>query len=92
MKSQRLKRQVKTGNLSTDWFHGLTGEAEKEELRSYLSACTRVFTLIKDILQRKYDHTSSSKETDYDSASWSYKQAHRNGYLQALEDINKLMP
>lgn len=28
---------------------------------------------------------------DYDSPSWAYKQAHFNGYNQALEDVLKLI-
>jgi hypothetical protein len=28
---------------------------------------------------------------DYESPSWAYKQAHQNGYNQALEDVIKLI-
>lgn len=28
---------------------------------------------------------------DYDTPSWAYKQAHQNGYNQAIEDVLKLI-
>lgn len=34
---------------------------------------------------------SRTKSTDYDSPSWSHKQAHLNGRLEALREIASLL-
>ncbi len=90
MKSTRLSKHKPT-NLASEWFVGLTDE-EKEDLRQYLKNSTRMFDLLKNMIQKRYDVASSVKDTDYDSASWAYKQAHRNGKLETLEDLYKLLP
>jgi hypothetical protein len=90
MKSQRLTRH-RPANVASEWYVG-TPDSEKEELKQYLLNSSRLFTLLKNMIQKRYDAEVGVKDTDYDSPSWSHKQAHVNGRLAALEEIYKLLP
>lgn len=91
MKSTRLDRH-NPKNLPAEWFVGLVDEEQKKELEDYLRNSSRAFDQLKFMLQKRYDTRSSGKVTDYDSPSWANRQAHLNGYLEAIEEIFKLLP
>lgn len=91
MKSQRLERHQPV-NPAAEWFATCKTPEEKEELKQYLGNSTRLFDLLKNMIQKRYDAEAGVKDTDYDSPAWSHKQAHRNGKLTALEEVYKLLP
>lgn len=75
--------------VKLEWLKGLSPEeASKKKLS--LSASRHIFEDLIEILKTKQE--SASKVTyDYDVPSWSHKQAHTNGYNQALSDVISLL-
>ena len=69
------------------WFQGIPKkeqEQRKKDLRSYRAA----FEALSEILDLIEEDES---ETDYDSPSWAYKQADRNGGRRMLKRVRKLI-
>lgn len=91
MKSHKLDRH-QPKNIPSEWLAKCENDEDKEELKQYLLNSSRLFDLLKDMLQRRYDQEWGARLVDYDSASWSHKQAHKNGRMDALEEIYKLCP
>ena len=91
MKSHKLD-QHQPKNIASEWLGQCQTDEEKEELRQYLLNSRRLFDLLKQMIQRRYDGEWGAKVVDYDSPSWSHKQAHKNGRLDAYEEIYKLLP
>jgi hypothetical protein len=91
MKSNKLERH-EPKNLPSEWFAKCESEKDKEELKDYLLNSSRLMDQLKEMIQRRYDQEWGAKVTDYDSPSWSHKQAHKNGRLDAYEEIFKLLP
>lgn len=91
MKSHKLARH-QPRNIPSEWLAKCENDEDKEELKQYLLNSSRLFDLLKDMLQRRYDQEWGAKVVDYDSPSWSHKQAHKNGRMDALEEIYKLCP
>lgn len=91
MKSHKLDRH-RPKNIPSEWLAKCENDEDKEELKQYLLNSSRLFDLLKDMLQRRYDQEWGARLVDYDSASWSHKQAHKNGRMDALEEIYKLCP
>ena len=91
MKSLKLD-QHQPKNIASEWLTKCQSDDEKEELKQYLLNCSRVFTLLKSMLQQRYDREWGAKVADYDNPSWSHKQAHKNGRMDAIEEIYKLLP
>lgn len=90
MMSNRLSQHNPKG-IASEWVAGLDQEAKEKEIE-YLRNCSTLFDKLRSIIQNKYNASSVTKDTDYDNASWAYKQAHLNGKLQALEELYKLLP
>lgn len=91
MKSQKLTNH-QPRSIPSEWFAKCESDEDKEELRQYLQNSSRLFDLLKNMIQRRYDQEWGAKVADYDSASWSHKQAHKNGRSDAFEEIYKLIP
>jgi hypothetical protein len=91
MKSQKLE-QHQAKNVMSEWFTGCESEEEKEELRQYLLNASRLTDQLKQLIQKRYDREWGSKVADYDCPSWAHRQAHKNGRLDAYEEIYKLLP
>jgi hypothetical protein len=79
-------------DIAAEWYSKCQSDEDREELKQYLLASNRLFTLLKEMIQRRYDGEWGAKVADYDSPSWSHKQAHKNGRLDAYEEIFKLLP
>jgi hypothetical protein len=72
--------------MDTRWTKGLTGkdkEKRVKELQSYRIA----FKELSDLLQEDFEE----KAPDYDTPSWSHKQADVNGANRKLRQILKLL-
>jgi len=91
MKSHKLEDH-KPKSVPSEWFAKCETDEEKEELRSYLLNSSRLFDLLKSMIQRRYNQEGGAKVVDYDSPSWSHKQAHKNGRIDAYEEVYKLLP
>ena len=80
--------------LSTEWFKGLTTLESKESLAG------RIRNLSNDIAIKRFIGILRAKEKfllsgvgiqDYDSPSWSHKQADINGQLRSLRYVLDLL-
>lgn len=93
MKSQVNRRpRRQDANPVVEWFKDCKDEEEKKSLTEYLRNSTPLFDQLKEMLQRRFDGADSVREKNYDSAGWAYKQAHWNGYKDALQEVYKLLP
>ncbi len=77
----------------TAWTKHCKTEDEKTR---YTESLQRVKWVLEDM--KKLINTSESSleaqeisPKSYDSPNWSHRQAHSNGYKQALKDFNKLL-
>lgn len=73
------------------WLSGLKTEEEKASFKQALLSRVDLWDKMREIIEDKLE----SKEMhykDYDNASWAYKQAHANGYKEALTEIYDLLP
>lgn len=91
MKSHRLEKNAERSGIGTEWLRGLEGQ-ERSDHEAYLRNCKSLFDQLRAMLQTRYDEKSRSKVIDYDSPSWSHRQAHMNGYLEAMAEIAQLLP
>lgn len=73
------------------WTDHLKTDQEKAEFADLLRNSSRVFSRLEEILAEKLSRYTGSKESDYDSPSWAYKQADANGYIRCLRDLEKLI-
>lgn len=77
--------------LSVEWFTGLKTEEEKEYFRRSIYASRQVLDKLLEIMNKRKASISSVTREDYDSPSWAYKQADRNGALREIESVIKLL-
>lgn len=85
-------KSPKHNSIPVEWIRHLKTKEEKEAFKGAITAAQPVLDVLKNFCQRKLDEAQSVKEDDYDVPSWPYKQADKNGYQRALEDILKLLP
>lgn len=75
--------QAKASEL---WFKGLNPE-EREEMRLLLVNNEKLLDKLKEILYNIQVKKETSVLDDYDTPSWSHKQAHQNGEAAAIRKI-----
>jgi hypothetical protein len=78
--------------LAQELLRQLPKELDKEAFLNSVIGAAHVLTIYRLAIEAKGKKLLSVSEDEYDSASWSHKQAHRNGYNKAIEDITKLFP
>lgn len=78
--------------LDARWTDGMSAK-EKEDL--YLVFGNRPFYLqkLKDIVNKRFKEVDDIETTvkSYENPNWAELQAHRNGFKQALKEIQKLL-
>ena len=75
--------------IKLEWLKGLSADEAAKKKLSVLSS-RPIFEDLIEILKTKQE--GLAKDTyDYDVPSWSHKQAHTNGYIQALSDVISLL-
>lgn len=74
-------------NLSLVWTKSFNTQEGKDNFESLLRNSTTVNTRLVDILKEMKQTNAKSLTTDYDSPSWAFKQADKNGYDRALTEI-----
>lgn len=77
--------------FSADWFKGMTKE-QQEEIRGTLKNIPFLKETILSIIKRYEDEEIRAETSlaEYDSPSWSHKQADRNGARRALRKVKTL--
>lgn len=75
-----------------EWTSGMENE-QADRFREVLLANDMLFDRFGRILTRAYRRYSRpSTEKDFESPSWPYREAYRQGYLKALEDLVEVIP
>lgn len=79
-------------NLTFDstWFKGMS-DKEIEEFKLFLVSNQKMLDILKEIVYNMRISTGKVLEKDYDSPSWSHKQAHLNGKNEALDRVYRLL-
>ena len=70
------------------WTKNLKGQSKKD-FEIVLRNSTLVTSRLKEILQER--RKTLEKYQDYDSASWSHKQAHQNGRQEELDFLLSIL-
>lgn len=77
--------------LAGEWLAGYDGEA-KDAHREYLLNSKPLFDQLRKMLHGRHVAKTRVGMADFDNPSWAYKEAYRHGYLEAIEEIAKLLP
>jgi hypothetical protein len=72
------------------WFQGVAAE-DVENLKSQLISDKKTLDNLKKIVYNMIRKLEDVRTDDYESPSWSHKQAHRNGLLEAYGSICRLI-
>ena len=76
--------------MKTEWFGSLRGE-ERENFKLSVLSSKIVLDKLHEIVYNMYKKEESVNANDYDSPSWSHKQAHTNGRRDALRQVLDLI-
>lgn len=71
------------------WITGLT-EAEKEDMINRVKRSRIILERLDTIIDKWISEEEQSSKTDYDSPSWAYRAADKEGYKRALRKIKLL--
>jgi hypothetical protein len=71
--------------LSTAWFKGVSSE-EKED-RARLIRNSIVVDILRAYVEDKLSQEQKVSKSDYDSPSWAFAQADRNGAIRTLNEL-----
>lgn len=74
--------------MKTIWFMDLPKD-EQEGFKREVKSAKNVLDKLEQIVQNKIKEIVITN--DYDSPSWAYKQADRNGYNRALTEIINIL-
>ncbi len=76
-------------NVPVAWTKGRT---DPDAIKAKLKSSKDILDLLKEILQDKKIKASHGVQPDFLDAGWPMKAADLNGYLRALEEIEKIIP
>jgi hypothetical protein len=80
-------------SLPLDWVKHLKDPTKREEYIQTLRASQTIIERLTTLLE-EYEIAIDKTETslvEYDSPSWAYKQAHRNGQRSTLKYLSDLL-
>lgn len=76
--------------VKTVWFQDLPKD-EQESFKALVLGSKKVLDKLSKIVYNRCNDGEVIKDQDYDSPSWSHKQAHLNGKRQAYREIIELL-
>lgn len=76
--------------MQTRWYSSRP-KADQEEIKNIVVTSQKVLDILKEICYNTIQDGVKAQEADYDCPSWSHKQAHQNGYLQAYRELLQLV-
>ena len=72
--------------ISDAWLTGLKGE-DKDKMRQFVVGNQKLLDKLVEILYNIEERTDEVVLSDYDSPSWSHKQAHLNGQRDVIRKL-----
>ena len=73
------------------WLSHIHDLQERESFKRSLLANADIWDKLKSIIEDKLEGKEMNYR-DYDNPSWAFKQAHANGYKEALIELYDLLP
>lgn len=77
--------------MQIKWYSHLKNKQEQDEFKKYIINSGKVLDRIHDLCYNMIKDSENVSSTDYDSPSWAFKQADRNGYLRAYQEMIDLV-
>jgi len=77
-------------NISTEWFFGCKDKEQRDARKGLVDSAAPVLDVLVKMLEQRRE-TYAMKASDYDVAAWPYYQAHRNGQMEELDRLIKLI-
>jgi hypothetical protein len=77
--------------MITAWTKHCKTEEEKNQFKESLKRVQWVLDHIKTLVNTDGIEASEISPKSYDNPNWAYRQAHANGYKQAVKDFHKLL-
>lgn len=79
--------------MITAWTKHCKTEEEKHQFEESLKRVKWVLDHTKELINTSMEAVEASEISpkSYDNANWPYRQAHSNGYKQALRDFSNLL-
>ncbi len=76
--------------MKTNWYQGLKAD-ERDNFRQEVLRSKKVLDKLAEIVYNMSKYRAEVSFDDYDSPSWSHKQAHTNGYNEAIRQVIELL-
>lgn len=77
--------------IQTKWLEGLKDPLEREQFKQTVIGSKKVLDKAREIVYNSIKEAEKVRISDYDSPSWSHKQADQNGYVRALREVMLLL-
>lgn len=77
--------------VKTLWLQRAKNQKERAELKKTILGSQHVLKLLQEILEDKLIESLTVYETDYETSSWAFKEAHNHGKREALTDVLNLL-
>lgn len=77
--------------MKIEWVAHLSDEKDKKNFKEFVKSSTPVLSRLADMLEKRKLNVEVFKAEDYNSLSWAYACADRNGYVRALNEILNLI-
>lgn len=77
--------------MITAWTQDCKSPEEKNDRIDSLKRAKWVLDLAKTIIVTDGIEAAELSPKSYDNPNWAYRQAHANGYKQAVRDFHKLL-
>lgn len=77
--------------LAADWFRQTSDPDDRKTREQAIRQAGPILEILKDLLTNRLRGVSQMREAAYDNPSWAYLQAHRNGRIEDLEYVIKLL-
>lgn len=76
--------------MQHQWFSNLP-KNQQDDRKVLIENSEKVLDILQEIVYNMSIVESKSVNTDYDSPSWAFKQAHSNGKLDAYREVISLL-
>lgn len=87
-----MTHNPKDQKVPGDLVKHLQTREEKDEFIKQIVGSAHVLNIYRKVIEDRKKISEESKESDYNDASWAYKQADNNGYIRALKEVLRLFP
>lgn len=77
--------------LGMDWFKNARTPEEKEKVQALVLNSEPLLDLLRQILEMRKMGMTAFTEKNYENPSWAHLQAHRNGRIEEIDYLLKLL-